>query len=301
VDSLVPPKAGSASAAGVASAAGAADRTDASSEQPTIAFERVGFAYGSERPVLRDLSLEIRAGEVFALVGRSGSGKSTALRLINRLALPTTGRVAIEGRSTHDWDPIALRRRAGFVLQDIALFPHMTVAENIGLVARIERWSADRIDARVSELLALVGLPLEFADRWPAEISGGQQQRVGVARALMMDPPILLMDEPFGALDPLTRLSLHRELRRIQSTLRKTIVLVTHDLREAFSLGDRVGVIDEGQLVFEGSPDDLQSSTHPFVREMLDTLELRDAAADHADARADGAARNDARTEQARR
>jgi osmoprotectant transport system ATP-binding protein len=249
----------------------------AADEQPAIAFDRVSFSYDGGRPVLRDVSLAIHPGEVFALVGRSGSGKSTALRLINRLTLPTSGRVAVEGRSTHEWDPILLRRHAGFVLQDIALFPHMTVAENIGLVARIERWPAERIDARVDELLALVGLPQEFSDRWPDEISGGQQQRVGVARALMMDPPILLMDEPFGALDPLTRLSLHREVNRIQSALRKTIVLVTHDLREAFSLGDRVGVIDDGQLVFVGPPDDLRESPHPFVHELLATLELRES------------------------
>jgi osmoprotectant transport system ATP-binding protein len=249
----------------------------AADAQPAIAFDRVGFAYDGGRPVLRDVSLAIHPGEVFALVGRSGSGKSTALRLINRLILPTSGRVAVEGRSTHEWDPIQLRRRAGFVLQDIALFPHMTVAENIGLVASIERWPAERLGARVEELLALVGLPRDFRDRWPDEISGGQQQRVGVARALMMDPPILLMDEPFGALDPLTRLSLHREVNRIQSALRKTIVLVTHDLREAFSLGDRVGVIEEGQLVFVGPPDTLRESSHPFVQELLATLELRES------------------------
>jgi osmoprotectant transport system ATP-binding protein len=241
--------------------------------QPAIAFDRVNFAYGG-RSVLRDVSFVLHPGEVFALVGRSGAGKTTALRLINRLSLPDSGRVSVEGRSTHEWDPILLRRRAGFVLQDIALFPHMTVAENIGLVARIERWLPERIDARVAELLELTGLPHEFADRWPAEISGGQQQRVGVARALMMDPPILLMDEPFGALDPLTRLSLHREVRRIQSALRKTIVLVTHDLREAFSLGDRVGIIDGGQLVFDGPPDRVRESNHPFVQELLATLEL---------------------------
>jgi osmoprotectant transport system ATP-binding protein len=247
----------------------------AADAQPAIAFDRVSFSYDDGRPVLRGVSLAIHPGEVFALVGRSGSGKSTALRLINRLMLPASGRVTVEGRATHEWDPIQLRRRAGFVLQDIALFPHMTVAENIGLVARIERWPSERIDARVNELLALAGLPQDYADRWPDELSGGQQQRVGVARALMMDPPILLMDEPFGALDPLTRLSLHRELRRIQSALHKTIVLVTHDLREAFSLGDRVGVIDDGQLVFDGPPDDLRASAHPFVRELLATLELR--------------------------
>jgi osmoprotectant transport system ATP-binding protein len=244
-----------------------------------IAFDRVSFAYDSGPPVLRDLSLTVERGEVVAMVGRSGAGKSTVLRLINRLALPTRGTVAVEGRPTPSWDPIQLRRQTGFVLQDIALFPHMTVADNVSLLARLDGWSPDRLHRRVAELLALVGLPSDFGDRWPDEISGGQQQRVAVARALMMDPPILLMDEPFGALDPLTRLALHRELRRIQSTLHKTIVIVTHDLREALALGDRVGVLDQGQLVFSGPPADLRDASHPFVQELLATLELGDGAA----------------------
>lgn len=243
-----------------------------------IAFEHVTFGYASGTPVLRDVSLAIHAGEVFAIVGRSGAGKSTTLRLINRLDLPNDGQVTVEGRATRDWDPIQLRRRAGFVLQDLALFPHMTVAENIGLLARLDGWAPDRLARRVSALLVLVGLPADFGESWPDEISGGQQQRVAVARALMMDPPILLMDEPFGALDPLTRLALHGELRRIQAAVRKTVVLVTHDLREALTLADRIGVIDEGRLVFVGPPTALRHADHPFVRALLATLDdARDA------------------------
>jgi osmoprotectant transport system ATP-binding protein len=181
--------------------------------------------------------------------------------------------VLVEGRDTREWDPIALRRHIGVVQQDVGLFPHMTVAENIGLLARIERWPPDRIARRVKGLLALVGLSPELRDRWPDELSGGQQQRVGVARALMLDPPVLLMDEPFGALDPLTRLALRREFRRLQSTLRKTVIIVTHDLHEAFELGDRIGAIDQGRLVACGTRRDLEGSTHPFVQALMATLE----------------------------
>jgi osmoprotectant transport system ATP-binding protein len=238
-----------------------------------IVFEHVSFAYADGRIVVADLDLAIEAGELFALVGRSGAGKSTLLRMVNRLALPAGGRVLVDGRDTREWEPIALRRRIGFVQQDVGLFPHMTVAENIGLLARIERWSPDRITRRTDELLTLVGLSTELRDRWPDELSGGQQQRVGVARALMLDPPVLLMDEPFGALDPLTRLALRREFRHLQSTLRKTVIIVTHDMLEAFELGDRMGAIDDGQLVAVGSRRDLEASTHPFVRALMATLE----------------------------
>ena len=238
-----------------------------------IVFERVTFGHASGTPVLRDVSLAIHAGEVFTIVGRSGAGKSTTLRLINRLDVPNDGQVTVEGRATRDWDPITLRRRTGFVLQDLALFPHMTVAENIGLLGRLESWEPDRIARRVHALLVLVGLPPEFGARWPEDMSGGEQQRVAVARALMIDPPVLLMDEPFGALDPLTRLSLHQELRRIQSAVRKTIVLVTHDLREALALGDRLGVLEHGRMIFVGPPAALRHADHPFVRELLATLD----------------------------
>ncbi len=238
-----------------------------------IVFEQVSFAYADGRVVLDTLDLTIASGELFALVGRSGAGKSTLLRLVNRLALPAGGRVLVDGRDTREWEPIALRRRIGFVQQDVGLFPHMTVAENIGLLGHIERWPTERIDQRVDELLTLVGLSYDQRDRWPDELSGGQQQRVGVARALMLDPPVLLMDEPFGALDPLTRLALRHEFRRLQSSLRKTVIIVTHDMREAFDLGDRIGAIDDGRLVAVGTRQDLERSTHEFVRALMATVE----------------------------
>ncbi len=242
---------------------------------PAIVFDHVSFTYANGGVVVADLNLEIATGELFALVGRSGAGKSTLLRLVNRLALPAGGRVLVDGRDTREWEPIALRRRIGFVQQDVGLFPHMTVAENIGLLARIERWPPERITSRIEQLLTLVSLPLDLRDRWPDELSGGQQQRVGVARALMLDPPVLLMDEPFGALDPLTRLALRREFRHLQSTLRKTVIIVTHDMLEAFELGDRIGAIDDGRLVAVGTRHDLEASTHPLVRALMATLQTQ--------------------------
>jgi osmoprotectant transport system ATP-binding protein len=165
-----------------------------------------------------------------------------------------------------------LRRQTGYVLQDVGLFPHMTVAGNVGLVPRLAKWPQQRIDARTIELLDLVGLsPREFGSRWPDELSGGQRQRVGVARALAADPPVVLMDEPFGALDPITRAELHREFERIQRQVRKTIVLVTHDMREAFALADRIGVLDAGVLVAYGPRSALESSTHPTVRTLVES------------------------------
>jgi osmoprotectant transport system ATP-binding protein len=240
-----------------------------------IAFEHVSYAYAGRRRIIDDFDLTIEAGELFALIGRSGAGKSTLLRLVNRLALPEHGRVLVDGRDTREWEPIALRRRIGFVQQAVGLFPHMTVAENIGLLARIERWSPHRIEQRVEELLTLVGLTSDLRDRWPDELSGGQQQRVGVARALMLDPPVLLMDEPFGALDQLTRLALRREFRHLQSTLRKTVIIVTHDLYETFALGDRIGALEDGRLVACGTRSEFEASTHSFVRALLATLETQ--------------------------
>jgi osmoprotectant transport system ATP-binding protein len=235
-----------------------------------IVFDEVHVRRG-ETSVLRGLTLEIAAGETLALVGRSGAGKSTVLKLINRMLVPDRGRVTVDGRDTSEWDPIALRRRTGYMLQDIGLFPHMSVGQNVGIVPTLTGSPADRVDARVSELLALVGLPPDqFARRFPDELSGGQRQRVGVARALAADPPVVLMDEPFGALDPVTRVELHRELRRIQARVRKTMVLVTHDMREAFALADRVGVLDNGALVECAPPDVLERSSHPAVRTLLD-------------------------------
>src|SRR3990170_134617 len=212
-----------------------------------VQFDNVEFRHPGGPPILSGLRLSIEAGQMVALVGRSGAGKTTLLKLVNRLLLPTAGAVIVEGRDTREWDGIRLRRRIGYVFQDVGLFPHMTVEENVSVVPRLERWPAARARARAHELLDLVGLPPStYAARRPRELSGGQRQRVGVARALAIDPPILLMDEPFGALDPVTRGEVRREFARVQERLHTTVVIVTHDIAEAFALGQRVGVIDRG-------------------------------------------------------
>jgi osmoprotectant transport system ATP-binding protein len=240
---------------------------------PAIEFREVSFTRPGGLRVLDRFSLAIDAGVVLALVGRSGAGKTTILKLINRLLLPEHGAVMVEGRDTREWNAIELRRRVGYVLQDVGLFPHMTVGDNVGVVPQLERWTHERIAARTVELLELVGLPAgQFAGRWPDELSGGQRQRVGVARALASDPPVLLMDEPFGALDPLTRSDLHAEFRRIQARLRKTVILVTHDMGEAFAIADRIGVLDEGRLVASGEPLQIAASSDRRVRQLLDAV-----------------------------
>ncbi len=238
-----------------------------------IEFDRVEFRYPGGPLLLDQLSLVIEAGETLALVGRSGLGKSTILKLINHLLLPVAGTVRVEGRATTEWDAIRLRRRIGYVLQEVGLFPHLTIARNVGLVPRLEGWDEARISERTDELLALVGLEPEiYGDRYPRELSGGQRQRIGVARALAIDPPILLMDEPFGALDPVTRLELHREFRRIQQRLRKTIVIVTHDIGEAFALASKIGVLASDRLAALNAPAEIIHSTDPEVRTLLDTM-----------------------------
>jgi osmoprotectant transport system ATP-binding protein len=241
-----------------------------------VQFEDVSYVYGARSPVLRHLNLVVTAGETLALVGRSGSGKTTLLKLVNRLLLPAAGRVVVEGQSTRDWDGIRLRRRIGYVFQDVGLFPHMTVEENITIVPRLEKWAVERARARARDLLELVGLPSqEYAFRHPQALSGGQRQRVGLARALAVDPPLLLMDEPFGALDPVTRLEIRREFSRIQARLGMTVILVTHDMAEAFDLGQRVGVIDEGELVLCDTPAAVAASTDPRVSRFVETLTVR--------------------------
>jgi osmoprotectant transport system ATP-binding protein len=239
-------------------------------EAPLVEFDTVAFAYQSGQDVLSGLTLRIARGQVVALVGASGSGKSTALKLANRLLLPQRGIVSIEGRDTRDWDPIALRRRTGYVLQEIGLFPHLTIEENVQIVPRLEGWPPARRRERSRALLALVGLSADLATRWPRELSGGQRQRVGVARALAAEPPLLLMDEPFGALDPITRVELRREFRRLQQSLRQTVLLVTHDISEAVELGDLVGVLHAGRLVAYGPPAELGQSTSSDVRQLFD-------------------------------
>jgi osmoprotectant transport system ATP-binding protein len=238
---------------------------------PAVEFRDVSFTRPGGLRVLDRFNIAVESGDVVALVGRSGAGKSTLLKLVNRLLEPDSGEVIVEGRSTRDWEPIQLRRSVGYVLQDVGLFPHMTIASNIGVVPRLERWAPARIDARVGELLDLIGLDrAAFAARWPDELSGGQRQRVGVARALAIDPPILLMDEPFGALDPITRVELHAEFRRIQDRVRKTVLIVTHDMREAFALATRIGVIDAGQLIAFDRPERLSSSADARVARLLE-------------------------------
>jgi osmoprotectant transport system ATP-binding protein len=240
---------------------------------PAIEFRSVSFARPDHPRVLDRFSLTVEAGDVLALVGRSGAGKSTLLKLINRLLEPDEGAILVQGRDTRDWPAIQLRRRVGYVLQEVGLFPHMSIGANVAVVPQLEHWPAARIAARVDELLELVGLPAhQFATRWPDELSGGQRQRVGVARALAVDPPVLLMDEPFGALDPLTRSELHREFRRIQERLRKTVIIVTHDMGEAFALADRVGVLDAGQLIACDRPAVVAASRDHRVRQLLDAL-----------------------------
>ena len=239
---------------------------------PAIRFSGVHAVRGTT-PVLRGLDLEVTSGETIALVGRSGAGKSTVLKLINRLLQPASGEIAIEGRNTATWDVFTLRRRIGYMLQEVGLFPHMSIGRNVAVVPRLLGWDEARTRAQVDELLALVGLdPAEYRDRRPDELSGGQRQRVGVARALAADPPILLMDEPFGALDPVTRAEMHREFRRIQGRVRKTVVLVTHDMAEAFALGSRVGVLADGVLAAIDVPAVIARSQDARVRPLLEPL-----------------------------
>jgi osmoprotectant transport system ATP-binding protein len=224
-------------------------------------------SHGQSVPAVDDISLEVGEGELHVLIGPSGSGKTTTMRMINRLETLTSGRILIGGRDIQTMNVVELRRGIGYVIQQGGLFPHFTVADNVAVVPRLLGWTRQKRRQRAEELLALVGLPPEqFANRYPRELSGGQQQRVGVARALAVDPPIVLMDEPFGAVDPITRKQLQRELRRIQEEVRKTIVFVTHDIAEAFLLGDRIVLMAEGRIVQNGAPSDLlRNPEDPFV------------------------------------
>ncbi|HUJ32803.1 MAG TPA: ATP-binding cassette domain-containing protein [Candidatus Acidoferrum sp.] len=244
--------------------------------EAVIEFRNVGYRLPGGRDssagLLESINLRVHPGETLVLLGRSGAGKTTTLKLINRLLEPTGGQVLVEGKSTLDWDPIALRRRIGYVIQETGLFPHYTVEQNIALVPRLERWPEDGIRARVADLLALIGLSEDFLPRYPHELSGGQRQRVGVARALAVDPPVLLMDEPFGALDPLTRSEVRREFQALQRQLQKTIVIVTHDISEALLLGTRIALVDSGKLVGTFSPQEFLRSGEPVAAAYLAQL-----------------------------
>jgi osmoprotectant transport system ATP-binding protein len=248
--------------------------TNGRAGSPVLELDRVVFRRG-DTTILDDFSLTMARGENVALLGRSGSGKTTILRLASALLHPASGQVRVEGRSTTSWDPVRLRRRTGTMLQEGGLFPHFSVARNIGLLPSLEGWTPERIAARVSELMSLVGLPADLEHRLPAQLSGGQRQRVGVAR----EPPLLLCDEPFGALDPLTRAAMQRELVALHTKLAErgtptSVLLVTHDLREALVVGDRIALLDEGRLAVLATPAEFRRSTHPLARAFLETLDV---------------------------
>lgn len=247
--------------------------TSKATTDPLVEFREVSFAIDGGPSIIDRLNLSVTAGETLVLLGESGCGKTTTLRLVNRLLAPTVGQILVEGKATTDWDVIRLRRRTGYVIQEAGLFPHFTVEQNIGLVPSLEGWEEARVRERVRELLSLVGLePQRFADRYPRELSGGQRQRVGVARALAADPPLLLMDEPFGAVDPLTRASLQKEFADLKSRLGKTVIFVTHDVREALMLGSRIALMDKGRIVLLETPERFVKSDNELARAYLETL-----------------------------
>ena len=244
-------------------------------DKPLVQFQNVTYAVsGSPTPILSNLNLTVNSGETLILLGESGCGKTTTLKLVNRLYDPTSGQVLVEGKATTDWDQITLRRHIGYVIQEAGLFPHFTIERNVGLVPTLSGWDEARTAGRVRELLEMVGLdPGRFAERYPRELSGGQRQRVGVARALAADPPLLLLDEPFGALDPLTRASLQREFADLTRNLGKTVIIVTHDVREALMLGSRIALMHAGEIVLLESPKGFLHSNNPKARAYLETLE----------------------------
>jgi len=234
----------------------------------------VGYTVG-DTVILADLNLDVYEGEILVLLGESGCGKTTTLKLINRLIEPTAGEVLVEGRSAAEWNPIELRRHIGYVLQEGGLFPHFTVAENVALVLGLLNWDETKKRERTIEMLDLVGLkPDKFADRFPHELSGGQRQRVGVARALAADPQIVLLDEPFGALDAITRTNLQKEFARLVRDLGKTAVFVTHDLHEAMLLGSRIALMDKGRIDLLSTPEDFRTSELPLAQAYLETVNL---------------------------
>ena len=238
-----------------------------------VSFRQVSCRLGG-KDILRDFTLEIEAGETLVLLGRSGSGKTTALKMVNGLLQPSAGEVFVEGTPTSAWDPIRLKRRIGYVIQEAGLFPHFTVAANVGLVPRLEGWPAGDIHSRVQALLDQVGLPPEqFAARYPRELSGGQRQRVGVARALAADPPLLLFDEPFGALDPVTRVELQRQFLALRHRLGKTAIFVTHDVREALLVATRIALLHEGRLAALASPSEFLKAETTEARAFLACLD----------------------------
>ena len=248
----------------------------ASVENPSgtvIEFRGVDYSYADGDALLHKVDLKIERGETMVLLGRSGAGKTTALKLINRLLEPTAGEVRVEDRTTLDWDLIELRRHIGYVIQETGLFPHYTVEENVGVTARLNGWDRAQTRRRVEDLLGLVGLDsFSYLVRYPHELSGGQRQRVGLARALAADPPILLMDEPFGALDPLTRMEVRQEFAGLQKRLHKTVVIVTHDIAEAVELGTRIALLEAGELRGVHTAKDFLRSDEPLAAAFLEQI-----------------------------
>jgi osmoprotectant transport system ATP-binding protein len=245
---------------------------------PAVEFRHVSYEIGGNL-ILDDLSFSIEPAETLVLLGRSGSGKTTALKMVNGLLFPTRGEVLVNGRPTTAWNLIVLRRSIGYVIQEVGLFPHFTIGQNVGVVPRLEGWPPQNIAARSRELLEQVGLdPQQFLDRRPRQLSGGQRQRVGVARALAADPALLLFDEPFGALDPVTRLELQDQFIALRDRLRKTSIFVTHDVREALRLGTRIALLDRGRLEILATPEEFSKSQEPVTRSFLAVLDLRPRA-----------------------
>jgi len=243
-----------------------------------VEFDHVSYRIDG-RDILRDIDLQLDHNETLVLLGRSGSGKTTLLRTVNALLKPTSGDVRFDGKSVSAWDEIALRRRIGYVIQDGGLFPHITVARNVGLVPELEGWPQEKIDARVAELLNAVGLsPDIYAARYPKQLSGGEKQRVGIARALAADPPLLLLDEPFAALDPVTRYDMQQHFLKLRKEFGKAALFVTHDLREALLLGSRIALLHEGRIELVGTPDEFLHASSPHARDFLRTLDLETAA-----------------------
>lgn len=247
-----------------------------SAPEALIQFENVSYTVpGLAQPILADLSFTVARGETLVLLGESGSGKTTTLRLINRLLLPTSGRVLVEGKATSEWDAIELRRHIGYVIQEAGLFPHFSVERNVALVPSLQNNDGVANRQRAHEMLRLVGLdPQTYATRYPHELSGGQRQRVGVARALAADPPLLLLDEPFGALDPLTRSALQQEFKTLCRDLGKTAVLVTHDVREALLLGTRIALMRAGTIAVLATPQEFLQSDDDGAQAYQKTLQL---------------------------
>ncbi len=240
---------------------------------PLVEFRNVCYEVGG-RQILSDVNLTVEAGETLVLLGRSGSGKTTALKMTNGMLFPTRGEVLVEGKATTEWDPIRLKRHIGYVIQEVGLFPHFTVAENVGLVPTLEGWPKADVEQRVERLLGDMGLPpTEYLRRYPRQLSGGQRQRVGVARALAADPPLLLFDEPFGALDPVTRVELQRQFLDLRRDLRKTSIFVTHDVREALRLGTRIGLLTRGRLEVAADPQEFRNARTEEALAFLGSLD----------------------------